>query len=247
MGARRMATIALSGALVVGGAGAAIAAVTRDDGRKAEQAILDDAAKRLNVTPENLRDALAAAQDAQLDRAVEDGKLTRKQADAIKEARKRSGHVLGPVGPPALHKHFGPGPGRGLPGMRHGLLADIAKALGTTPAKLMESLRDGKSLAAIAKANGKSVAEVRAAVKSAVKTRLDKAVADGDLTRKQADRILDRVDAKLDAFAAGRPLRLHRHRHGAPKLVPPPGEMRPGALAPGDEVPRIEPSGLSYD
>ena len=46
MGGRRIAVIALSGALVAGGAGAAIARVTKDDGKKAEQEVLDDAAKR---------------------------------------------------------------------------------------------------------------------------------------------------------------------------------------------------------
>lgn len=83
MRTRRIAVLVLSGALVVGGTGAAIAAVTKDDAKKAEQAILDDAAKRLNVAPEKLRDALSAAQDAQLDQAVEDGDLTQKQADAM--------------------------------------------------------------------------------------------------------------------------------------------------------------------
>ena len=110
MSARRIAAIALGGALILGGSGAAIAAVTKDDGEKAEQAVLDDAAKRLNVAPDKLRDALAAAQDAQLDQAVKDGKLTQKQADAIKAGRKASGHVLGG---PRGDFHGGPGfPGK---------------------------------------------------------------------------------------------------------------------------------------
>ena len=185
-GARRIAVIALSGALVAGGTGAAVAAVGKNDGRQAEQAVLDDAAKRLDVAPDKLRDALAAAQDAQLDKAVEDGRLTRKQADAIKAARAKSGHVLGPFGGPGLHgKHFGPGgPGGPKLEMRHRLLDDGAEALGTTPAKLFAQLRAGKSIADVAKANGKSLADVRTAAKAAVKTRLDKAVKDGDLTQK---------------------------------------------------------------
>ena len=159
MGARRIAAIALSGALLAGGAGAAIAAVTKDEGEKAEQAVLDDAAKRLNVAPEKLRDALTAAQDAQLDQAVKDGDLTRRQADAIKAARERSGRVLGPLAGPRLHKRFAPGPGR--PGLRArggSLGAELAKALGTTRERLREALRSGTSLAELAKANGKTVA-----------------------------------------------------------------------------------------
>ena len=243
MGARRIAAIALTGTLVAGGTGAAIAAVTKDRGEKAEQAVLDDAAKRLDITPERLRDALAAAQDAQIDRAVEDGHLTQKQADAIKAARKRSGRVLGPRGGPGPHGGRGKILRRGGgAALRRGLLADVAKALGTTPAKLVESLRSGTSLAALAKSNGKSLAEVRGAVKDAIKTRLDEAVEDEQLTRKQADAMLERVDEKLKALESGRPLRMGRHgrRHM------PPAQIRPGALAPGRGAPELAPPGATH-
>jgi transposase-like protein len=246
MGARRTAAIALSGALAVGGAGAAIAAVTSDERDKAEQAVLDDTAKRLDVTPQRLREALAAAQDAQLDRAVRDGELTREQADAIKEARRRSGRVLG--GP-----HRGPhvhGPGRDLHGigpraafgLRHGLFRELAEALDTTPAQLLEELRSGDSLADVARAHGTSVAAVRRAVRTAVERRLERAVRDGDLTQRQADRIRERLERRLERLDADRPVlpRLHRRRHhGGP---PPPGDVRPGSLLPGEPRPRLEPA-----
>lgn len=243
MGARRIAAIALTGALVAGGAGAAIAAVTKHDGEKAEQEVLADAAKRLDVTPEKLRGALSAAQDAQLDEAVKEGDLTRKQADAIKAAREHSGRVLGPLVGPRLHHRFAPGGGgpghRGLR-LRHGLLQDAAKALGMTPAKLVESLRGGESLADIAKANGTSLAEVRATLKAKAKTRLDEAVDNGDLTQKQADAILDRVENRLKAIESGRPLRLRRHGH---RGAPPPAALRPGGLLPGAGPPDLVPPG----
>lgn len=209
MGRRRIAAIALSGALVAAGTGAAIATVGDDGGKQAEQAVLDDAAKRLNVTPEKLREALAAVRDAQIDEAVEAGRLTQKQADAIKAAREKSGRVLGPMRGSMRGKRFGPG-GGAASGMRHGLLGDIAEALGTTPAELFESLRSGESVADIAKANGTSLARVRSAVETALKTRLDKAVKDGDLTQKQADAVLERAGEKLEAIEAGKPLRMRR-------------------------------------
>lgn len=243
MGRRRIAAIAVSGALVAGGTGAAIAGVGKKDGKQAEQAVLDDAAKRLNVTPQRLREALAAARDAQLDEAVKAGRLTQKRADAIKEARKRSGRVLGRMrgGIHGRHLHRG---GPGALGMRHGLLDDIAEALGTTPAKLFESLRSGRSVAEVAKANGKSLADVRRAVSKALKTRLDKAVADGDLTRRQADAMLERADEKLEALQAGRALRMHRRggRRGGPGH----GRMRPGSLLPGAEAPQRAPGGATH-
>lgn len=243
MGTRRIAALALSGAIVAGGTGAAIAAVSKNDGRKVEQAILDDAAKRLDVTPEKLRDALAAAHDAQIDEDVKAGRLTERQADALKAARRKSGHVLGPLGGPGLDgRHLGPGGPR--LGMRRGLLADIAKAAGTTPQKLVESLRAGTSLADVAKANGRLLADVRNAARAAVKTRLDKAVADGDLTRRQADATLERVDEKLKAIATGKALRLRRHglRGGGRR----PHELRPGALLPGGEAPQLLPPGAIH-
>ncbi len=240
MRTRRMAALALSSALLAGGTGVAIAAVTKDDAKKSEQAILDDAAKRLSVTPEKLREALSAAQDAQLDQAVKDGDLTQKQADAIKAARKASGTVLGPGlrgprlhGPDEVMKLRG-GPGLRLRhfGVRGDLFDDIAKALGTTQEKVFEQLRDGKSVADIVKANGKSMADVRAAVKAAMKTRLDKAVKAGDLTQKQADEILDNVDEKVTAIGSGKALRLRGGHHRSFGGKPPAGAPRPGSFVP---------------
>ena len=234
MGARRIATIALSGALLAGGTGAAIAAVTKDGGAKAEQEVLDSAAKKLDVTPEKLRDALAAAQDEQLDEAVKAGDLTRKQADAIKAARKASGHVLGggPFG--KLRMRGGPGPrphgfkGPDRPGLRlrGGILDGLAKALGISEDKLHDRLRDGKSVADIAKAEGKPLAEVKAALKASTKAQLDKAVAAEDLTRKQADAMLENFDEKFDALAAGKKLRFRGHDERL--AVPRPGLFLPG-------------------
>ena len=259
MGGRRIAAIALSGALVAGGAGAAIAAVSRDDPRKAEQEVLADAAKRLDVTPERLRDALAAAQDAQIDEAVKAGKLTQRQADEIKAVRKQSGSVLeGPLGGPHLrggpHLYGGRGffrGGPGMPGPGGGMIGDLATALGLSDDKLFEQLRAGKSIADVAKAQGKSLDDVRASVKDATKTRLDKAVADGDLTRKQADTMLARLDTMLAHLDAKGPLLGRRHRHldgdmgPAPELRPgdmgPAPELRPGALLPGEDAPQLAP------
>ncbi len=236
MSARRIAALALTGALLAGGTGVAIAAVSKDDGKKAEDAILDDAAKRLDVAPEKLRDALAAAQDAQLDQAVKDGDLTQKQADAIKAARKQSGRVLGRPfgGPRGFHKDLRPGGPRGGFGLRRrgAVFPDLAKALGITNAKLKEQLRDGKSIADIAKAAGKSLADVRAALKADAKTRLDKAVADGDITQAQADKMLEHIDEHLDHLGDAR--RMFKRGPGRPGAP----DLRPGGFEPApDELP----------
>ena len=59
-----------------------------------QQAFLDDAAKRLNVTPAQLQAALQGAYDARLDAAVAAGKLTKEQAEAMKKRSAQGGLPL---------------------------------------------------------------------------------------------------------------------------------------------------------
>jgi polyhydroxyalkanoate synthesis regulator phasin len=194
------------------GGGAAIAASTNDDRQKTEQSILDDAAKRLNVTPEALKSALGQAEDAQLDAQVKAGKLTQEQADAIKKARAQAGTVLGGPGV-GRGPHGGPGgPGRpgggpgfgfGLGGLRFhagagGALDAAATALGLEREDLVAKLRDGQSIADVAKAQGKSLDDVKSAVTDAVTKELDGRVKDGKLTADQRDKVLSELKDHLD-------------------------------------------------
>jgi phage antirepressor YoqD-like protein len=212
---RAKRSIAIGGlAATLLGGGAALAA--RDDGNKTEDAILGDAAKRLGVTQAELEDALAKAEDAQIDKAVKDGKLTKKQADELKKRRDESGRVLGfPGGGPRFEHHrFGvPGPGFGGPGP----LGDVAKALGIGERKLFSQLRDGKTLAQIAKAQGKTLDDVRAALKKAEEAKIAAAVKDGKLTQEQADEILEHLDERLQHLGEDGPF-------GGRRMGPPPGE-----------------------
>ena len=184
---RRIAVLALTGVALAAAGGGAIAA-TQDD---PEQSILDDAAKRLNVTPKALRDALSAAEAAQLDKAVKAGRLTQQQADEIKRHRAQDGHVLG--------GRFGGPPG---PGMHHGrgrfdhggpaaAIDAAATALGITREKLFTQLRGGKSLA-----------DVKAAVRQEISDGLAQAVKDKRISQDRADEILKTFDERFDAFAA---------------------------------------------
>jgi hypothetical protein len=201
----RIAALTAAGALAAAGTGVAVATTRSDDAKEREQAVLSDAAKRLNVEPSELRDALGEAEDAQLDADVKAGRLTQEQADAIKQRRHAIGSVLGGPGPGFEHHRFGPGPGPGGPG---DVMDAAADAIGISQAKLFEELRGGKSLSEVAKAHGKSFDDVKAAVKAAVKKHLDEEVDEGHLTRSQADEMLSRLVEHLDEFGS-----FHRFHH----------------------------------
>lgn len=179
---------------VLAGGSAAVAATTTD--RKAEeQAVLADAAKRLGVTSDELKSALSAAEDAQLDAAVKAGTITQEQADAIKQRRAADGTVLS-LGHGGRGGHGGPGGGRFL-------LDDAAKALGITEDALKTQLRDGKTLEAIAKAEGKTLADVKAAVKKAAVARLDADLKAKKITQAQHDEAVQRLDDRIERLGDG--------------------------------------------
>jgi hypothetical protein len=192
----RIAALTTAGALAAAGTGVAVATTSSDDPKQREDAVLADAAKRLDVTPSELRSALSEAEEAQLDADVKAGRLTQEEADAIKERRQDMGTVLGPGvmhGGPGFSlrvKHPGGGPIE--------LIDTAADALGISRDELVDRLRDGKTLEEIAKAEGKSIDDVREAVESALRKRFDKAVEDGHLTREQADEMLSHVTDMID-------------------------------------------------
>jgi hypothetical protein len=210
-----------AGALAVAGTGVAVATTSSDDPKEREEAVLADAAKRLDVKPSELREALSEAESAQLDADVKAGKLTQEQADAIKDRRERFGTVLGPglhfKGGPHLELKLGHPGGGPIE-----LLDTAAKALGISRDELVERLQDDETFEEIAKAEGKSVDDVREAVESELKKRFDKAVADGDLTREQADDMLSRMSDLVDHLGEFRMPEPGRFRMPATPGVPGP-------------------------
>ncbi len=149
------------------------------------QAFENDAAKRLNVSPQQLDSAMQGAFLDRLNAAVAAGKLTQAQADKIKQ-RVQNGAtpwLLGRVG----HRH-----GQGA------RLSAAAQYLGLSRQQLVTQLRAGKSLAQVATAQGKTAAGLKAALLAAAKTRLDKAVASGRITAAQEQQRLAKLPARLD-------------------------------------------------
>ena len=192
---------------------------------KEHEAFLSDAAKRLDVTPAELKAALQGAHEARIDAAVAAGKLTKEQGEALKQRAKDGGLPRFGGG---HHGGFGGGGDghRGGPGGRRGPSLDAAATyLGLTQAQLRAELEAGKTLAQIAKAKGKSVDGLKVALKAGVEKKLDAAVKAGRLTRAQADEMLSMMSDHLDALINGTLGRGH-HRGSGPE------EPRPGASAP---------------
>lgn len=186
-------------ALVVGlGAAGALAAndvLSPEDNSKA---VIDDAASQLGVESEELSDALKQAMKNRLDAAVDAGQLTEEQATQLKERIDSEGFpLLGRGGHgPGFH---GGGPGLAGRGEVH---AAVASYLGLTEAELREELAD-KTLAELAKEQGKSVSGLVAAMVAAAEKSIDEAVADGKLTKEQADAMKSGLEERMTARVNG--------------------------------------------
>lgn len=197
---KRRLIVATAAVLAVAGGGAAIGATQLGSPEDERQAVVNDAAKKLGVTPRALSSALKEALVNRVDAAVAAGRITKAQGDALK-ARIRSGVV------PFLFGFRGPGVGR-----HFGADLDVAAGyLGITEDQLRADLSAGKTLAAIAKAKGKSVDGLIDVLYNAEKKELDEAVADGRLTKEQEQAILARVRDRVTAKVNGALPRFDRH------------------------------------
>ena len=195
-------------ALAVVGAGVAVAA-DRLTPKAESEAIVNDAAKQLGVDPAKLSAALEQAMKNRIDAAVEDGRLTKEQGEAMKQRITSAAFPLF-VGP-----GFGHGPHRG-PGLHFGRDLDAAATfLGLSDAELRIALRNGKTLAQVARDKGKSVDGLVDALVAAASKRLDAAVQDGRLTKAQRDELVAGLKERTTALVNGtRPEGLHFRGHG---------------------------------
>ena len=174
--------------------GGALAASGTFDPAQQQQAFLNDVAGRLGTTSDKLLAALKAAAIDQVDAALAAGQITQAQAQAIKDAINAGKLPLGglPFGGGFGFRHEGlvAGPGK--------FLDAAASYLGLTTDQLLTQLQSGKSLADVAKAQGKSVSGLEQAIITDVRSRLDQAVKDGKLTQAQADQIISDLKSHID-------------------------------------------------
>jgi hypothetical protein len=158
---------------------------------------LADVAKAQNKDVDGLKNAILAAAKSDLDKAVSDKKLTQSQADDVYNRLKDriDDMVNGQLG---FHDH---GPGL----FRFDDLSAAAKYLGLSDSALRDQLRDGKSLADVAKAQSKDLDGLKNAILAAQKSALDKAVSDKKLTQSQADDIYNGLKDRIDDIVNNKP------------------------------------------
>jgi len=209
--------VALIAFALVAGGGAAIAGTGVLSPKQERQAFLDDAAKQLGVTPGELSAALKGALKKRVDAAVAAGLITKAEGDRVK-ARIEAGDVplfLGPGlgrGPGGFRRHD-----RAFEHRRGAQLQAAASYLGLTVERLRDRLEDGKTMAQVAKAQGKSVDGLVQAMLTEKTKALDDAVKAGKLTKADRDDLVAGLKERITDLVSGR-FPSHRHefrRRGA--------------------------------
>jgi L-serine deaminase len=187
----RRGLVAVCAVAVLGGAAVGIAAAqaqptpTQSGQQSGYQKFIDALAKRLNISSANLQ-------------------------TAIGQARTDAGLPAGGPGfPGGRGPRGGQGPGRGGFGVDFNA---AATAIGIPAAQLRTELQ-GKSLAQVATAHGKTGSDVATALKTAAHTRIDAAVTAGKLTADQAATQKTQIDSRIDQMVnqvlpTGRPAGL---------------------------------------
>jgi polyhydroxyalkanoate synthesis regulator phasin len=135
-----------------------------------------------------LEDVIYNDAKAHLDEAVANGKLTASDEQTmLADLKSHLDDIVNNTGPPGgLHVRagfFGPA---------------VATYLGLSETELRSQLENGKTLAEIATAQGKSVDGLKAAILAEAKSHLDEAVAAGKLTSAQAEQLLADLKSHID-------------------------------------------------
>jgi hypothetical protein len=212
-------------ALVLGVAGLGGTALAGSS--SAGNTFFDDVARHLGITPAKLQTAINQAEIDRLNQLVKQGKLTKAQAGAIEKGMKQHhGVPFGPFGGPFGTPFGGPHPfgnhhfrGHGHPmpfffGSPMSSLQTAASYLGISQQELGSDLRSGKTLAAVAKAKGKSVSGLEKAMLADSKKQLDSAVTAKRLTAVQESKFLEALSSRIDTFVT-KGFHLH-HGFGGP-------------------------------
>ena len=194
----RKGLLAICAAIAVaGGTGSAIAAGMGALGtaKPTDNPWVQALAKKLGTTPDKLVEALKGVSNDRIDALVAAGTITKAQADTLKARIEATGGL-------GLRGGFGPGGDfghHGLGGVLGDPIAAAATYLGLTRDALGTALHGGKTLAAIAKEQGKTTDGLKAALLAEAKKNID---ALATATAAQKTTLLDEATTRIDSFIA---------------------------------------------
>lgn len=225
----RMVTgIAVLGAVAIGGVGGALIGVPALSGAQGfpknatqiaatatnkarpvrDSALLDAAAKALNLTTDQLKTKLsdgkttiadvAKAQKVSIDTVIT--AMTNADHDRISDIVNKpwpAPRTGGPGGAAGPGKNFAPGGGDMLGRFGAVALDPLAKALGISPADLKADLAKGQTIAEIATAKNVDVTTVINTLVTDATKRIDQAVTDKKLTQAQADKLTAGIKTEI--------------------------------------------------
>ena len=178
--------LAGTGVLLIGG-GVAVAGTGEGDRDARCEERLAKVAEERGVSVEQLQADLEARLTARIDAAEKAGRLSSEQAAKLRE------HVVkGELCQGARHV-------RGRMAAR-GMMRAAAEFLGLDREELRAQL-PGRSLADLAKQQGKKIDDLKAAMVAPAKERLAKAVADGRITQARAAEVLEKLESLADKLA----------------------------------------------
>jgi len=180
--------------------------------------------EELGLTEEDVREAVEVV----IEEKVADGTLTQEQADRMMEWL--DGEA--PLGIGSLGMRMA---NLGMRMGRFAITEHLCDLLGLSPEELREELREGKTLAEILEEQGVDREELQEAMLAGLTEMIEEKVADGTLTREQADRILDRIEER-QGWALGRMAfgQAPRMAFGPGPLMSGPGFGVPGrSMGPG--------------
>lgn len=142
-----------------------------------------EVAEANGVPADDVIDAVVAAERDRLAQLVDDGRFTQAEADELVDGLEdRVTDLVNGERP------FGMPWGRPVVwGFADGPVAAAAGAIGIEPSELLDAVRDGRTVAEVAEANGVAVDAVIGAVVASLQERLDDAVENGWLTPEEAD------------------------------------------------------------
>jgi hypothetical protein len=181
-------------------------------------ASLAEIAKEHGKSVDGLEQAVINAAKSELDQRVAAGDITADQEQQVLDGlRSHIGDFVNAKLPP-----FPPEPPLGDP------VASAASYLGLSADQLAQELQDGKSLADVAKAQGKSVTGLEEVVIDAAKSALDKSVVAGDITAEEAEQALSQLNSQIDGFVNGNgDLSIRIGAEGVQVRIGPPGTDGP--------------------